>query len=79
MAARNVHTFRFDDETANMLKELSQIMHLSPAGFLAVKIRQEYDAIKGNPRVLEAIAMLDEMAELAERMGSIVSAKPNGK
>lgn len=79
MAARNVYTFRFDDETAKMLKELSQTLHLSPAGFLALKIRQEYDAIKGNPKVLEAIAMLDEMAELADRMGAIVSAKPNGK
>lgn len=66
-----VYSFRFDEKTAAELQEVAELYKMSPSAFLALKIHQEYEHSKGNPKVKEAIELLEQMAGLAEEMNRV--------
>lgn len=66
-----VVSFRLDERTADELREVARIYRMSPAGFIALKIHQEYEYAKGNPKLNEALDLLEQMTELNERMNKV--------
>lgn len=66
-----VMSFRFDEKTAEELQEVAAIYRMSPSAFIALKIHQEYEYSKGNPKVSEALDLLEQMTALSEQMNRV--------
>lgn len=66
-----VYSFRFDERTAAELQEVSALFRMSPVAFLTLTIHQEYEKAQGNPKIHEAMDLLEELTALTERMGSV--------
>lgn len=63
-----VCSYRFDEETARKLRECSSFYKMSPSAFLALKIRQEYEYINGNPSAQKALELFEQLTALTEEL-----------
>lgn len=61
-----VYSFRFSDDVASKLEANAKMLKMSNAAYLALKIEQDFDSMNGNPKVKEAVELLEQMAMLAE-------------
>ena len=71
-----VFSFRFDDETAEKLRELCDAYKMSPVGFISLKILQEHEAMKGNPKLTEIMGLFEKMTELSQEMERVLKWAP---
>lgn len=62
-----VYSFRLSEDVASKLEANAKLLKLSTSAYIALKIEQDYDSLRGNPKLNEAIELLDDMAELFKR------------